>query len=368
VSRPVTVGLVVSSPDWRGSVTSFAKVADGLREAGHRAFFVTAHAALTAALRERGYEAEELGALRTGLRELRGMRAILKRRGATAVYADMPRDLRLAALAGRTLGAGAAYRFNVNAGRMKGDPLSRLAFHFTGAVVILSEWSRGRMQEAGPWVARRPILRIPNGFESERWTRDPDAAARVRDRLGIGAGVPLVLCASVFAALKRQEFVIAALEQWPGEGARPVLLLAGGEEAEAPFRERARSSSVEVRFIGRPGSGQMRELYSAADVVAQPAMNESFGNVIGEAMCCEAAVVVPDAGAAPETVGPAAEGAGVILPATEVEAWGREIAALVADPARRAALGRKGRARIVREFPVARMQQAHTELFERLSR
>jgi glycosyltransferase involved in cell wall biosynthesis len=368
VSRPVAVALVSSSPGWRGSVVSFAKVADGLKAAGHRAVFVTAHAAVTARLQERGYDVEELGARRTGVRELSAMRRILRRHGITALYADMPRDLRLAALAGWSVGAGTAYRFNVNAGRMKGDPLTRLAVRATGAVVVLSEWSRERVQEVAPWVAARPVVRIANGFETDQWTRDPGAAARVRGRLGIGADVPLILTASVFAGHKRQEFTIEALERWPAGGPAPVLLLAGGEESAAPFLERARSSPVDVRFAGRPGPETMRELYSAADIVAQPAMNESFGNVVGEAMCCEATVVVPDAGAAPETVGPPGEGAGVILPAEDSAAWGAGMAALVRDPARRAEIGRKARARIVREYPVSGMQQAHTALFERLSR
>jgi glycosyltransferase involved in cell wall biosynthesis len=368
VSRPVAVALVSSSPGWRGSVVSFAKVADGLKAAGHRAVFVTAHPLVTARLQELGHTVEELGARRTGFTELRGMREILVRHGVTALYADMPRDLRLGALAGWTVGAGTAFRFNVNSGRMKGDILTRLAVRATGAVVVLSEWSRKRVGEAAPWAAARPSVRIANGFEADRWTRDPGAAARVRARFGIGPDAPLVLCASVFAPLKRQEFVIEALERWIGAGPAPVLLLAGGDEKTAPFLERARGSSVDVRFAGRPGAEVMRELYSAADIVAQPAMNESFGNVIGEAMCCEATVVVPDAGAAPETVGPPSEGAGVVLPAEDADGWGRRIAELVSDPARRAEIGRRARARIVREFPVSRMQQAHVELFERLGR
>ena len=144
MTRPVVVALVSSSPGWRGSVVSFAKVAEGLKAAGHRALFVTVHPAVTARLEGEGHVVEQLGAQRTGLRELRGMRAILRRHGVTALYADMPRDLRLAALAGWSVGAATAFRFNVNAGKMKGDLLTRLAARATGAVVVLSEWSRVR--------------------------------------------------------------------------------------------------------------------------------------------------------------------------------------------------------------------------------
>lgn len=361
MSGTITVGFVISSPEWRGSVASFVTVAEGLRNAGHRALFIPAHDSLGAELRARGHEVEVSGAVGTGPADLLRMRRILRRHGVGATYADMPRDLRLAAIAGKGL-ARAAWRFNVNAGKVPDDLLTRLAARWTGTVVVLSEWVAARIRESAPWLTHRPVERIPNGFDLERWRRDPSAAGRVRGRLGIAADRPIILCASMFAQRKRQEFVIEAVERWPAAGPRPVLLLAGGDEAEAPFRDRARASSAEVRFVGRPGAEGLRELYSAADVVAQPAANESFGNVIAEAMCCEAAVLVPAAGAAPEVVG----AAGVVLPAEDAGRWARELASLAADPGRRATLGAAARERIARHFPIARMQEAHLHLFERL--
>ncbi len=368
MTRPVTVGLVVSSPDWRGSVTSFAKVADALVATGHRAFFVTAHATLSLPLRERGYEVEQLGAVRTGLRELRGMRAILQRRQATALYADMPRDLRLAALTGRTVGARTAFRFNVNAGHTPDDLLTRLALRWTDAIVVQSEWATERVRRTAPRVAARPLHLINNGYDLAKWSRDGEARGKVRSRLGLAPDAPIVLCASAFARNKRQEFLIEALDRWPADQAVPTLVLAGGEEAKAPFLERARNSKVSIRYVGQPRAEELRELYSAADLVAQPAMNEAFGNVICEAMACEAVLVGPDAGSAPEQVGPASEGAGVILPPEDAAAWASAMAELVAQPERRSEIGRNARARIAREFPIEKMQRAHVTLLESLSR
>ena len=79
-------------------------------------------------------------------------------------------------------------------------------------------------------------------------------------------------------------------------------------------------------------------------------------------MACGAAVISSDGGALPEVVGDA----GVIVPAGDDAALEREIAALLADPARRAALGSRARARILGEFCWRRAARQMSSFYEQV--
>ena len=355
------VALVVGAKGWRGSVASFVKVADGLRRHGHHALFLTAEGPVPERLRALGHDVTILGARKSGLREALMLHRILADREVAAIYADTPRDLRLSVYATRLRRLPIAYRYNVNARPPRGDLGDRLIARGVSSLVVLSSWVEERVSVSEPWLAARGIARIPNGFDLVRFAPDPAAGSALRRRLGIPCDRRTVLCASIFAPGKRQELLVEALRRLERP---PLLMFAGGDESQATFGEAARGSGLEIRWLGRPAPEELPAIYAAADVVAQPSDIESFGNVVGEAMACGRAVVVPDAGAAPEVAGSAA----VIARANDPAAWSVAIEELLADPARRTALGAAARERITAEFPIARMQDAHVELFERLTR
>ncbi|HET9038895.1 MAG TPA: glycosyltransferase, partial [Gemmatimonadales bacterium] len=94
--------------------------------------------------------------------------------------------------------------------------------------------------------------------------------------------------------------------------------------------------------------------YNAADLVVHPSLQEIFPNAVGEAMSCARPVVAADAGGTGELLGRDGT-AGVLVPATDEQALADAVGALLADPARRRALGQAARRRVETEFPVARM-------------
>ena len=79
-------------------------------------------------------------------------------------------------------------------------------------------------------------------------------------------------------------------------------------------------------------------------------------------MACGAAVVSSDGGALPEVVGDA----GVQVPAGDAVALERAIDALLADPARRDALGKVARERILRHFCWRRVARELTAYYEQV--
>ncbi len=127
----------------------------------------------------------------------------------------------------------------------------------------------------------------------------------------------------------------------PGE--RPPLVLSGPAwRGDAPLARLARELGVERSLLF---SGELHDeaalacLYSGAALLVQPSLAEGFGLPPLEALACGVAVLASDAGSLPEVLGDAA----VFLPPREPAAWAAEILALLADPARRAALAARGR-------------------------
>ena len=101
-----------------------------------------------------------------------------------------------------------------------------------------------------------------------------------------------------------------------------------------------------VRFVSGISTEQMVRYYAEAAIAVVPSVYEGFGLPAGEAMACGAPVVATDGGALPEVVGDA----GVTVPARDAAALADALDSLLKDPARRQALGEKGRQRILEQF------------------
>lgn len=83
--------------------------------------------------------------------------------------------------------------------------------------------------------------------------------------------------------------------------------------------------------------------YNAATVFAYPSLYEGFGLPILEAMACGTPVVAADTTSLPEAVG--RDGAGLLVPPGDVDAWTHALSALLDDEDRRRDLSERGRQR-----------------------
>jgi glycosyltransferase involved in cell wall biosynthesis len=123
---------------------------------------------------------------------------------------------------------------------------------------------------------------------------------------------------------------------------RGVRLVVGGTLADADER-RLRNATFAFERV-KPDDRELRALYSHALAVAVPSYAEGFGLPALEAMACGAPVLAADAGALPETC----DGAAMLLPAHDVDAWGAALIATAAQPDLRADLRAKSLARAAR--------------------
>lgn len=97
-----------------------------------------------------------------------------------------------------------------------------------------------------------------------------------------------------------------------------------------------------VTLLGRAGRSQAAALIRSADVLVSVPAYEPFGIVPLEAMACGVPVVVSAVGGMLDTVGDGVTG--VHVPPSDPGALARALSGLLADPARRRALGRQGTA------------------------
>lgn len=192
---------------------------------------------------------------------------------------------------------------------------------------------------------RGAVATIPPGVDLERFTPGDQSAARA----GLGLPGDAIVLAFVgrIQPLKAPDVLLRAtaelLDRHPELRARLVVLIVGGpsgsglERPELLHELAAELGIIDVvRFLPPQGGSALTGVYRAADVVAVPSFNESFGLVALEAQACGAPVVAASVGGLPVAVDDG--GSGLLVTGHEAELWADALASVALDPARRARL------------------------------
>ncbi|MFR9730338.1 D-inositol-3-phosphate glycosyltransferase [Saccharopolyspora sp. MS10] len=155
------------------------------------------------------------------------------------------------------------------------------------------------------------IATIPPGVDLRRFA--PGDAAAARARFGVADDALVLAFVGRIQPLKAPDVLLRAtaelLVRRPGLRSRLEVLVVGGpsgtglERPEA-LRELARELGIGdvVRFLPPQGGAALADVYRAADVVAVPSYNESFGLVALEAQACGTPVVAAAVGGLPVAV------------------------------------------------------------------
>jgi glycosyltransferase involved in cell wall biosynthesis len=198
---------------------------------------------------------------------------------------------------------------------------------------------------------RRFVL-IENGIDTARFRPDPAQRATVRAALGLAPDEPVLMHVARVDPMKDHPTLFAALDRLPG--VRALLVGAGTEGLPAHPAALA---------LGR--REDVAALLAAGDLVVLPsAFGEGFSNALAEGMACGLPAVASAVGDAARIVGET----GLVVPPRAPEALADAVRQLLAEPAAaRAARGRAARARIEREFSLARTLAAHEALHAELA-
>jgi len=197
--------------------------------------------------------------------------------------------------------------------RSRGLPL--VASYHTDLAGFAARWGLGFLGE-GVWSYLRAIHNLADlnlcpsnavrqelavrGFQHlQVWSRGVDtqlfhpgqANPEWRDRLSAGnPNQPLLLYAGRLSAEKRIDWIQEALRKYP-----QTRLAIVGDGPQRAYLEKA-FEGLPVVFTGYLRGKDLAQAYASSDIFVFPAANETFGNVILEAMASGLPVIAPRSG------------------------------------------------------------------------
>ncbi|MES2025540.1 MAG: glycosyltransferase family 4 protein [Pseudomonadota bacterium] len=167
-------------------------------------------------------------------------------------------------------------------------------------IVATSHWLADMARSSSLFKDQR-IEVIPNGIDTERYK--PIDKRTARSAYNLPQDKHLILF-SAFGATsdkrKGSQFLVPALEKiaQKGWGTKTELIIIGASEPENPP-----DLGMKVHYMGQLHDEISQVLlYSAADVVVAPSMQENLSNTVMEALTCGTPVVAFDIGGMPDMI------------------------------------------------------------------
>jgi glycosyltransferase involved in cell wall biosynthesis len=237
------------------------------------------------------------------------------------------------------------------------DVKRRLIFGLADRILVNAPEIRDTLAEV-PWIDARKIALVVNGTDLEAWhPRWTDRGRSLREAFrsahGIPPDVPLAVNVGNLTGQKDQGTLVAACarlrKRVPG-----LRVLICGEGPERSRLEAAIAAAGLGEVVVLAGfTPDVAPVLAAADLFVLSSVNEGMAWVLMEAAASGLATVTTDVSGARYAV---ADGeTGLVVPPGAPDALGDAMAALLQDPARREAMGRRARVRAETLFSERRM-------------
>jgi glycosyltransferase involved in cell wall biosynthesis len=214
-------------------------------------------------------------------------------------------------------------------------------------------------------VERAPVEKIeviPYGLDAGAFAREAHPGAFRRE---IGAGEnPLVGFIGRMTAQKGVDILLRAFARVERRHPTAKLILAGDGPDRRGLMRLAKSLGLQrVAFLG--WRTDVADILADIDLLAIPSRWEGFGLVALEAMALGKPIAASNVSALPEIV--VQSETGLLLTSGVVEEWADGILAILSDPKRAVEMGRAGRDRVLKEFPVERMARRTAGVYHMLT-
>jgi glycosyltransferase involved in cell wall biosynthesis len=231
----------------------------------------------------------------------------------------------------------------------------------TSPRVVLTGNSVAGNRSYATWLGIDPgrIRLLRNGVDIPRLP-GPAAGAGLRQRLGIGAGCPLVVGVFRLAPEKRPDLFVRVFHRLCAEVDGVTGLVLGDGPLRGAVADRVRGLGLEarLRLLGR--QADVLPYLEAADVVLQTAALEGTPNSLLEAQFLGTPVVTTRAGGAAEAVDDG--GSGYVVDGDDPERLAWRTAELLLDRTKARAMGERGRQFVAARFSPERLTEQAAEL------
>ncbi len=224
-------------------------------------------------------------------------------------------------------------------------------------IVTVSESSRADIV-AGHGIDPDRLRVVNVGVDPTLW-RPLDGVARVPGRL--------MTTTSSDVPMKGLVHLLEALAKVRTERTDAHLVVIGRPSPGGPVMRTIERLGLAdaIEFVRGPTDQQIVDLYAEAELAIVPSLYEGFSLPAVEAMAAGVPLVATTGGAVPEVVG--ADGTtAALVPPGDAGALTTTILELLADPARRAAIGAAGRTRAVERYSWTRTARETVALYRQL--
>jgi glycosyltransferase involved in cell wall biosynthesis len=216
-------------------------------------------------------------------------------------------------------------------------------------VISVSEFVKRRLIHSG--IPPSKITVVYDGINPGRLSRKHFSRSEMRRRFGLPEDALVILMVARASPQKRHDLMLdafAELCQGADEARLVFVTDAGPDETLTKARRKVAELALESKVHWLPFQDDIRQIESAADIIALPSDEEALGTCILEGMSLELPVVVSDSGGAHELI---EEGiSGLSFRGGDAKALARVLCRLVGNPGLRAELGREARRRIEQRF------------------
>ena len=243
---------------------------------------------------------------------------------------------------------------------------ARLAFRRAGAVTACSDDLAERSQALG--ASPRPVV-IPYGVDADSFQPMREDVSRLREKLGLAAGQPMVLAVGRLVHKKGFEILVEAIPRLVVGHPDLKVVIAGGGDLAARLADQADRAGVRdhLLLVGKVSRQELPAYYGAATVTAVPSIHDDAGNVDGlpnvmlEALASGSAIVASAVAGIPQAVSDRKEA--LLVPERDPKALADAILELLGNRDTRESLGRSARERARSAFSWSRVGDQFEDVF-----
>lgn len=243
------------------------------------------------------------------------------------------------------------------------DFVHRWAHRHVSACIAVSDEAAAEAVAFG--IPAKVVHRIGNGLD--KGVFQPATPAE-RSELRTALGLPDRSIALFVGRLAVEKNPIGAVRAWSQAAQRLagqwLLVIVGDGPQHSDVVRAIESERVQDSVLLAGKRDRVQDWYRAADLFILSSLNEGLANTVLEAMACGLAVVATRVSGVKELVEDV--GAGMVVPAGDMDALGTSISKLAVDNKERREMGARARRLIEKQFTIQSITAQHLAVYRAL--